>query len=57
MGSFKYPMEIRTLTRPLGLSLADRAYLATAIRMDAVALTADRVWAELPLDAKIQVIR
>lgn len=48
---------LRTLTRPFGLSLGDRACPATAIAMTAVAVTADRAWAELPLDAEIQVIR
>jgi PIN domain nuclease of toxin-antitoxin system len=39
------------------LSLGDRACLATAIRLDSTALTADRVWAELDLPCKVELIR
>lgn len=40
----------RRLTRHIGLSLGDRACLATARRLDLAALTADKVWTELELD-------
>lgn len=40
----------RRLTRHVGLSLGDRACLATARRLALAALTADRVWTELELD-------
>ena len=36
--------ELWSVTRPHGLSLADRACLATASVHDAVAVTADRAW-------------
>lgn len=44
-------------TRPLGLSIADRACLALAITRDLPALTADRAWAELDVGASVVVIR
>jgi PIN domain nuclease of toxin-antitoxin system len=37
--------ELRRLTRDRGLSLGDRACLALAAQLGAVALTADRTWA------------
>jgi ribonuclease VapC len=40
-----------------GLSLADRACLALARRLNAIAVTADRSWADLELDITIQLIR
>lgn len=40
----------RRLTRHVGLSLGDRACLATARRLALAALTADKVWTELELD-------
>ena len=39
------------------LSLGDRACIATAIRLNATAVTADRVWAELDLPCKVELIR
>lgn len=47
----------REPTRPLGLSLADRACLALAHRLGRPALTADRSWREVDLDVSIDVIR
>jgi len=44
-------------TRHLGLSLADRACLATAIRRTSAVLTADRAWSSLDLDIEVEVIR
>ncbi len=41
----------------LGLSLGDRACLATAVEQNLPVLTADRVWAELELDVEIRIIR
>jgi PIN domain nuclease of toxin-antitoxin system len=37
-----------TITKPLGLSLADRACLALAKIRNAVAVTGDKSWAEIP---------
>jgi PIN domain nuclease of toxin-antitoxin system len=39
------------------LSLGDRACLALAIRNKAIAVTADRAWADLDLPCKIELIR
>jgi PIN domain nuclease of toxin-antitoxin system len=44
-------------TRPLGLSLGDRACLGLAITRRIPALTADRSWLKLDLSVKIEVIR
>lgn len=44
-------------TRPLGLSLADRACLALAARLGVPALTADRAWSELDVGVEIVCIR
>ena len=44
-------------TRTLGLSLGDRACLALAIDRKATVYTTDRIWKDLPLDLKIEVIR
>jgi ribonuclease VapC len=48
---------LREVTRGKGLSFADRACLATAIRRGATALTADRSWASLDLPCPIELIR
>ena len=44
--------ELRPLTKEAGLSLADRACLALAIRLSLPALTTDRAWKNLDKDAK-----
>ncbi len=44
-------------TRPLGLSLADRACLALAHRTRLPALTADRSWIDVDLGVDIELIR
>ena len=50
--------RLREPTRNHGLSLGDRACLALAMRLDAVAVTADRAWAGLGLDElQIELIR
>ena len=48
---------LRNPTRFLGLSLADRACLALAIRLGYGVLTADRQWANLDLGLEIRLIR
>jgi ribonuclease VapC len=44
-------------TKAFGLSLGDRACLALAIDQKAIALTSDRVWANLQIGVDIQLIR
>jgi len=44
-------------TRPLGLSLGDRACLALGIMLKAPVYTADRHWKHLKLGVRIRVIR
>ena len=48
---------LRRPTRHLGLSLGDRACLATALMLGVPAVTADRSWASLELGVDIKVIR
>lgn len=50
---------LRLPTRPLGLSLGDRACLALARARSAVAVTADRAWLKIDTDigVKIELIR
>lgn len=49
--------ELRSSTRAQGLSLGDRACLATARRLGRTALTADRAWAALDLDISLHFFR
>jgi len=51
--------ELRSLTRSVGLSLGDRACLALAAELGALALTADRSWDAVAVAAgvSVQVIR
>ena len=49
--------ELGTKTRVRGLSLGDRACLALALREDVPAMTADRVWGELNLGVKVELVR
>ncbi len=44
-------------TRPLGLSLGDRACLALALERKAAVYTADRSWKKLNVGVRIHVIR
>lgn len=48
---------LRPATRQFGLSFADRACLATAMRHRATVVTADRIWAELDLPCPVELIR
>lgn len=48
---------LRSVTRPLGLSLADRACLATGMRLAATVLTADRAWESLSVGVPVRIIR
>src|ERR1700677_5018280 len=45
------------LTRPMGLSLGDRACLALSIVLKAPVYTADRVWKGVKLGVPIHIIR
>jgi len=49
--------RLRPLTRARGLSLADRACLALAQRLDLPILTADREWASLDVGVRVQLVR
>ncbi len=53
----KLSARLRQETRDAGLSLGDRACLALARQLDAIALTTDRAWASLNLDIEIELIR
>ncbi|HYL34291.1 MAG TPA: type II toxin-antitoxin system VapC family toxin [Bryobacteraceae bacterium] len=57
-GSLAYRIgELRGPTKGLGLSLGDRACLATAIQCGVRAITADRHWKRVSAGVKIHVIR
>ena len=44
-------------SKTLGLSLADRACLATGIHLNTQVITADKAWAEMEIDIEIVLIR
>ena len=44
-------------TRPLGLSIGDRACLALAMHLQCPALTADRAWKQGDFGVQVQLIR
>jgi ribonuclease VapC len=48
---------LRQGTRPLGLSLGDRACLALAQKLGVPAVTADRAWSNLNLSISVTLIR
>ena len=48
---------LRTITRPFGLSLGDRACLALAQSAALPTITGERRWADIPINVKIQLIR
>ena len=50
---------LRTVTRPFGLSLGDRACVALAIESGLPVLTSDRAWRNVagPLNVEVEVIR
>lgn len=49
--------RLRLTTKAQGLSLADRACLALAERLDVPAVTADQEWAKADVEAEVQLIR
>ncbi len=48
---------LRAVTRAAGLSLADRACIALAMREQATAVTADHAWTRVDLPCPIELIR
>jgi PIN domain nuclease of toxin-antitoxin system len=52
-----YAGELSRLTRPLGLSLGDRACLALAASRGAVAWTTDAAWLKLKTGVKVHLLR
>ena len=48
---------LRKLTQKYGLSLGDRACLSLAGMLGATALTADKIWTNLPVNVDVKVIR
>ena len=49
--------RLRATTRAQGLSLGDRACLATALRFGRPVLTTDRAWATVDVGVSVQLIR
>jgi ribonuclease VapC len=49
--------ELRPATRKFGLSLADRACVALAQRLEVPVLSADTAWAHAELDVELRLIR
>lgn len=49
--------HLRPATRPLGLSLGDRACLALAAELGVPALTADQAWASSEVGVDVEVVR
>jgi ribonuclease VapC len=48
---------LRATTRRAGLSVGDRACLALAAEMGAIAMTADKIWADVELPVRVELIR
>ena len=44
-------------SKSLGLSLADRACLATGLRLNTKVITADKIWAKMELEIEVVLIR
>jgi PIN domain nuclease of toxin-antitoxin system len=49
--------KLRTITRGRGLSLGDRACVATGLRLGLPVLTADRIWSTLDMGVSVSLIR
>ena len=52
-----YTAELSRQTKPLGLSLGDRACLALAAERRAKVLTADRAWTKLQIGVEVEALR
>lgn len=48
---------LRPVTRSLGLSLGDRACLATAQQLKLPVITADRTWQKLDVGVEVHIVR
>lgn len=57
MGHARLAGDLLAKTRPLGLSLGDRACLALGLALKLPIYTADRSWKKLKVGARIRVIR
>ncbi|MGH3902923.1 MAG: PIN domain-containing protein [Pseudonocardiaceae bacterium] len=53
----EHAAKLYPLTSTRGLSLGDRACLAVAKRLDAMAVTADQAWTELDHGVEVRLIR
>lgn len=53
----EFAASLEMIARSVGLSLGDRACLALARALGAVALTADRVWASIDIGVTVELIR
>ena len=49
--------ELWQVTAPFGLSLGDRACLATGLVENMPVMTADQIWQKIPLSLEIKLIR
>jgi PIN domain nuclease of toxin-antitoxin system len=49
--------SLRPMTKPLGLSLGDRACLALGLARNLPVVTADRAWAQLNIGVPVQCVR
>ena len=49
--------DLRIVTKEAGLSLGDRACLALGQRLNAVVVTADRIWKDLQVRVSVELIR
>jgi len=56
-GQARLAAQLHAKTVSCELSLGDRACLAVAMDLDEPAVTADRAWAELDVDAEVVLIR
>ena len=53
----RFAGDLRITTRRAGLSVGDRACLALAAAKGAIAMTADKIWADVELPVRVVLIR